>query len=201
MTKTIKETGGVFARSAKELSSPVALAVYAMLLAVNIVLSYFGNVSITFLGTNVIKLSFTAIPIAIAAMLYGPVPAGIIGGLTDIIGFMLAPMGAYIPGFTVSMILIGFVYGAAFYDKKITLPRVLIAQLIVSVFISELLGWLWFVLFYGFAPEQALVVRGIKELIMYPVSVALIFFFAKAAERIPEVRRIRSAKKADTAEI
>lgn len=181
-----------FKASAAELRSPASLAVCAMLLAITLVLSYFGNISITFLGTNVIKLSFTAIPIAVAAMLYGPVPAGIIGGLSDIIGFMLAPMGAYIPGFTISMVLIGFIYGAAFYGEKHSLPRVAAAQLITAVFVSFLLGSLWFVLFYGFSPSQALVIRGLKELVMYPISVALIFGIMKAIERLPEVRKIKN---------
>ncbi|MBQ1388945.1 MAG: folate family ECF transporter S component [Clostridia bacterium] len=180
-----------FTRSAASLSRPLTLAVCAMLLSLCLILSYFGNVSITFLGTNVIKLSFTALPIAVAAMLYGPVPAGVIGALSDIIGFMLAPMGAYIPGFTISMLLVGFIYGAAFYNEKPGIPRVALTQLIVSIAINEMLGSLWFVLFYGFTPSTALSVRGIKELIMYPILTALIFGMIQVTERLPEVRRIR----------
>ena len=196
MKKTIKGVKSKFRSSAGELKSPLALSVCAMLLAVNIVLSYFGNVSITFLGTNVIKLTFTAIPIAVAAMLYGSVPAGIIGGLTDIIGFVLAPTGAYIPGFTISMILMGFVYGAAFYNEKNTLPRILVAQTIVAVVISELLGSLWFVIFYGVPPLHALYVRGIKELVMFPIITAMFFALANILQKLPEFKRLRKASKA-----
>ena len=185
--------GEKFRRSALELKSPTALAVSAMLLAICLVLSYFGNISITFLGTNVIKLSFTMIPIALAAMLYGPVPAGIIGALSDIIGFMLAPMGAYIPGFTISMLLIGFVYGVAFYAEKQTVLRTVITQAVVSAFISVLLGSLWFVLFYGFTPATALSVRGIKELVMYPINVALIFGIKKAVSKLPEIKKLKKS--------
>lgn len=185
--------GEKFRRSALELKSPTALAVSAMLLAICLVLSYFGNISITFLGTNVIKLSFTMIPIALAAMLYGPVPAGIIGALSDIIGFMLAPMGAYIPGFTISMLLIGFVYGVAFYAEKQTVLRTVITQAVVSAFISVLLGSLWFVLFYGFTPAAALSVRGIKELVMYPINVALIFGIIKAVSKLPEIKKLKKS--------
>lgn len=182
-----------FRQSSHELSSPMAIAVCAMLLAVCIILSYFGNISITFLGTNVIKLSFTMLPIALAAMLYGPVCAGIVGGLSDIIGFMMAPMGAYIPGFTISMILIGFVYGIALYGEKPSLSRIAVCQLIISLFISTLLGSLWFVLFYGFQPLHALAVRGVKELVMYPVNAALLFVIGKAL--LPQVERLRSQSR------
>ncbi len=187
-TVTLREK---FSRSAALLSHPQTLAVCAMLLSLSLVLAYFGNVSISFLGTNTIKLSFTALPIAAAAMLYGPLPAGIIGALSDIIGFMLAPAGAYIPGFTISMLLVGFVYGAAFYREKPGLLRVAVTQLAVSAAINELLGSLWFVLFYGFTPSSALTIRGIKELIMYPIMTALVFGMIKLTERLPEVKRIK----------
>ena len=190
MKKYFGLVGEKFRLSAKALSDPKALAVSAMLLAITLVLSYFGNISITLLGTNVIKLSFTALPIAVAALLYGPVVAGIIGGLSDIIGFMIAPMGAYIPGFTVSMILIGFAYGIAFFNEKISVRRICLIQLIVSLFISVLLGSLWFVLFYGFQLLQAFSVRGIKELVMYPLNIILIAGMTKVLERIPEMRDI-----------
>lgn len=194
--KNLFETAGrKFGGSARELSRPVSLSVCAMMLAITLVLSYFGNISITFLGTNVIKLSFTVIPIAVAGMLYGPVCAGIIGGLSDIIGFMLAPMGAYIPGFTISMVLIGFVFGIALYEEKPSLLRIAAAQFVVSLFISTLLGSLWFVLFYGFRPLQALSVRGIKELVMYPISVALVFLIAKTVARLPEIETMRKKKR------
>ena len=182
-------------KSSKELANPLALAVCAMLLSICLVLSYFGNISITFLGTNVIKLSFTVIPIAIAAMLYGPVPAAIIGGLSDIIGFVMAPMGAYIPGFTISMILIGLVYGISFYGEKVTLQRIALTAAIVGAFISELLGPLWFVLFYGFQPLHALYVRGLKELVMYPITIILIFGICKLLERVPEFKKIKNSQK------
>ena len=187
-----------FQKSAKALCTPAALAVCAMLLAVSIVLGYLANAGIGFFGTITIKISFTAIPIALAAMLYGPVPAAIIGALTDIIGFMLMPKGAYMPGFTISMILIGIVYGIAFYGEKITLPRVVIAQVINSVFINLLLGSVWFVVFYGFQFGAALTTRGIAESVMLPLNIALIFVVLKAAQRIPEVRRIKSQTEKST---
>lgn len=183
-----------FKSSAKELSSPLSLAVCAMLLAISLVLSYFGNVSITFMGTNVIKLSFAVIPIAAAAMLYGPVPAAIIGGLSDIIGFMMMPMGAFIPGFTISMILTGIIYGIAFYRRKVSAAGIAVSTLVVAVVINLLLGTLWFVLFYGFQLRHALFVRGIKELIMYPITVGLLLSVNLLFKRLPDVHALRGAK-------
>ncbi len=176
--------------SGKELTKPLSLTVSAMLLALSIVLGYFSNLSINFLCTNVIKIGFNVVPIVIVAMLYGPVPASIVGACSDIIGYMLAPKGAYIPGFTISMILIGTVYGLSFYKEKITLPRVIITELIVSVFINIILGVTWFVFFYGVPFSRALTIRGLKELFDIPLSIILYYSAYKLLMRIPETKRI-----------
>ena len=176
--------------SGKELTKPLSLTVSAMLLALSIVLGYFANLSINFLGTNVIKIGFNVVPIVIVAMLYGPVPASIVGACSDIIGYMLAPKGAYIPGFTISMILVGTIYGLSFYKEKLTLPRVIITELIVSVFINIILGVTWFVFFYGVPFSRALTIRGLKELFDIPLSIILYYSAYKLLMRIPETKRI-----------
>ena len=176
--------------SGKELTKPLSLTVSAMLLALSIVLGYFANLSINFLGTNVIKIGFNVVPIVIVAMLYGPVPASIVGACSDIIGYMLAPKGAYITGFTISMILIGTIYGLSFYKEKITLKRVIITELIVSLFVNIMLGVTWFTLFYGVPFTRALTIRGLKELFDIPLSIIIYFSMYKLLMRIPETKRI-----------
>ena len=50
-------------------------------------------------------------PVAIAGILCGPVASGIIGALGDLFCFLLAPMGAYFPGWTINGLLVGLLYG------------------------------------------------------------------------------------------
>ena len=192
MGQFFKKTGIKFSESSKALTKPLNLTVTAMLLAVSIVLKCFENNGMAFLGTNLIKIGFSVFPIAVIAMLYGPVAAGIAGGLNDVIGYILAPVGgAYIPGFTISMILLGVIYGVAFYKEDIKLPRIIITEFIITLFINILLGVTWFIVFYGMPLEKALSIRGIKEFIDLPVSVAINFVIFKAIVKIPEVRSIR----------
>ncbi|MBQ1883951.1 MAG: folate family ECF transporter S component [Bacteroidales bacterium] len=180
-----------FAESSKELTKPVNLSVTAMLLAVSIVLKYFENNGMAFIGTNLIKIGFSVFPIAVIAMLYGPVAAGIAGGLNDVMGYIIAPVGgAYIPGFTISMILVGVIYGLAFYKEEIKLPRIIVAEVIITLFINIILGVTWFIVFYGMPMDKALSIRGIKEFFDLPISVALNFVIFKAVVKIPEVRGI-----------
>lgn len=190
MIKGFKELGKKFKSSSAELSKPLGLAIASMLLALSVILAYFANISISFLGTNTIKVGFNVVPIVVAAILYGPVVAGIVGGLSDIIGYILAPMGGYIPGFTISMILVGIIYGIAFYREDVKLPKIIVTEFIITIFINILLGVTWFVLFYGMPFDKALTIRGLKEIVDLPLSIVINFFAFKVISKIPEFRKI-----------
>lgn len=82
------------------------LTVLAMLLAMTIMLDRFPGLSVKTPGW---KIGFSFIPPMIAAMLYGPIEAALVYGLSDLIGATLFPFGPYHPGFTVVAALMGFV--------------------------------------------------------------------------------------------
>ncbi len=184
-----------FKSSSNELTKPLNLAVTSVLLALAIVLGYFANISINFIGTNEIKIGFNVVPIVIVAILYGPVPAAIVGGLTDIVGYILAPMGAYIPGFTISFILVGMIYGITFYKEKVSLKRIIVTELIVTIFINIVLGVMWFKIFYGTPTTAALKIRGLKEIVDLPLSIFINYFAIKFISNIPEYKQIMKKKE------
>ena len=74
---------------------------------------------------------------------------GIFGGALDVIKYLIKPEGAFFPGFTISAVLGGMIYGAFLYKKKVTVPRVFAAQLLVKVFVNILLNTLWLNMLYG----------------------------------------------------
>lgn len=129
-----------------ELKKPSSLAVTAMLLALCVVLGIFGNFTLAVFG-NMVKIKFTFLPIAVAGALFGPVPAVLVGALGDVLAFILAPSGAYIPGFTVSAALTGLIYGCFFCQNRITLPRVIVAWCVNALTVETFLAALWFYLF------------------------------------------------------
>lgn len=69
-------------------------------------------------GFPAFKFSLTAIPIVIGSFLLGPIYGGIIGGLGDLIGALLFPVGAYFFGFTFDAILLGVIPGLVMYLSK-----------------------------------------------------------------------------------
>ena len=148
------------------------LTVSAMLVALEVVLNRF--LSINTLG---LKIGFSFVPIVFAAICFGPLTAGIVYGISDLIGAILFPIGPYFPGFTVSAFFMGIIYGIFLCGKekpkflKNVLPPVIINSIVfglfintawVSVLYSSKGYWGWFI--YRL-PEYA---------ILIPVSVLLI---------------------------
>lgn len=78
----------------------------ALLVAVAVVVHLFAFI-IPIAGMPMMRISFAGPFIKIPGLLFGPVAGGISGGLVDILGFLLKPMGGYIPGLTISAILAG----------------------------------------------------------------------------------------------
>ena len=76
--------------------TPRLLATMGVLIALEIVIAQF----LTIRPTNSIKISPDFIPVVVAGILFGPVPAMIMSMLADILGAFLFPVGPFFPGFT-----------------------------------------------------------------------------------------------------
>ena len=82
--------------------NPRTIAQLAILVALEVVLSRFLSIN---LWSN--KIGFAFVPIAVTAMLYGPVTTGVTAAVADLIGALLFPSGAFFPGFTLTAFLNG----------------------------------------------------------------------------------------------
>ena len=154
----------------------------AMLLSILIVLSRFFSIKSSFL-----VISFSFIPMMLAAIYLGPKYAAIIAGLGDLIGAILFPFGAYFPGFTISSAIIGFIYGIFLYKKPEEnrkdfkfIIQLIISSILVLVGIKILLESVFLNVLYGKAYLAIIASRLVTELIMIPVQVITIFILEKA---------------------
>ena len=113
------------------------LTTLAILVAMHIILSRFLSYSVWNM-----KIGFDFLPVAVAAVLYGPAGAAAVGALGDFVGAILFPIGPYFPGYTLSAALSGAVLGV-FLHKHQPLPRVLGAVAVNQWLISLLLTSFW----------------------------------------------------------
>lgn len=178
MTKIIDN----FRSSSKELKSTYNLAICALLMALTLVISSF-----TIQIGDYIKIGFSFIASELAYMLFGPVVGMIFGGAADVFSYIIKPTGAFFPGFTISGILSGLIYGMFLYKKRISFGRILIVKAVVAVLINMLLGTYWLTLLYGKGFMVLFPMRAIKNLIMLPINSALFYAVAKVLEQIKNI--------------
>ena len=140
------------------------LIVMALLVATNVVLSRFLSIA-----TQENKIGFAFIPVAIGAVILGPIGGGIVGALGDFIGAILFPIGVYFPGFTVSAFLSGWIYGKLLKKNQSHL-RIILAASISEIVCSLLLNSLWISLIYEIPYWGSVSMRILQVLIMIIVE-------------------------------
>ncbi len=170
MSEIKKETQSI---KATKRSVVQVMVIMAMLIAMEVVLSRFLSYAVWNM-----KIGFAFLPVAIAAIMLGPVKAAIVGGVADFVGAILFPIGAYFPGFTLTAVLMGLVYGLFLYKKQ-SLARVLGAVAINQLILSLLLNSLWISVLYGSPYMPLLIARLAQCTIMIPVQVLLIGLITK----------------------
>ncbi len=150
-----------------------SIVTMGMLIGIEVVLSRFFSFS----AWNM-KIGFAFLPVVVAAMMLGPVNAGIVAGLADFIGALLFPIGTYFPGFTLTAFLTGAVYGIFLYRRQ-TLVRALLAVGINQLVLSLFLNSLWISILYGSPYAPLLVTRLTQVAVMIPVQVVVIGIIPK----------------------
>ena len=100
----------------------------SLLVALQIILTRFCSIQ-----TPIVRIGFGFVPVVIIATMYGPIYAGVANGIADILGLMLFPSGSFFPGFTLTAILAGVIYGVFLYNKPITWGRIIAASVIINI--------------------------------------------------------------------
>lgn len=153
----------------KNTLSPGKLARLALFVALTILLqNYLG------IHTDYLKIGFSFVPIALCAMLYGPLWAGAVAGMADVFGWFLYPVAGYFPGFTAVACLNGVVFGLLLYRRSDRW-----APVAAAVAVNQLLGSLlintWFMTILYSTPFLVLLpARALQCCIMIPVQIAVL---------------------------
>ncbi len=136
--------------------------------------------------TPIITISFSFIPLMLSAIILGYKYSTLIGALSDLIGVFLFPTGAYFPGFTLSSLLAGFIYGIFLYSKdlfvvdKKYIIKLIISVILVTTLINGLLNTIWVIITTNNAAKIIVPIRIIKQLLMAPIQVVTMILLSKA---------------------
>lgn len=191
----MKSFFNLFVRSAKELKSIRCLTVTAMLIALDLVLKFTVSIQLT----NDLKISFAFIALASIGMLYGPTVACAAGFITDILGFIIKPTGAFDIRYTLVEALGALLYGLLLYNAskdKWMLPRIVVAKTTVVIVCNLILTTLVSASYYGKGFFALLPARAIKNLAQLPLDIFLLALFLPLVLKAFEMA-FKGARKCD----
>ncbi len=186
----MKKLLALISESYHEFKNVSTITCCAMFGAMSIVLSQVASIRVT----QNLKIGFGALPNELVDYLFGPVVGAFFGGAMDILKFVLKPDGAYIPAFTFSAMLAAFIYGVFLYKKPISLPRMLIAKLIVAVVCNIILGTYILATINGKGFIALLPARVIKNLVQWPVDSFIFYTVAKTLEKANVFKLIKPVR-------
>ncbi|MDO5014974.1 MAG: folate family ECF transporter S component [Clostridia bacterium] len=177
----------MFKNAIKNLKNLRAITGTAILSALHTVLHFFTTVLIS--QTSRITLGF--LTFALCGYLYGPILAGIMGIIVDLLDFAIKnDGGAFFVGFTFNNFLNGFLYGLFLYQKKLTPLRIFLAVLTVNVVISLGLTPLWLSVLYGKGYLFYVSQRFVRILITIPIqTIVLNIVLNKADEMVKKINK------------
>ena len=126
------------------LSSPKMLVFAALMVALTRALSIQPSIPI---GHT--SLSFGFLARSLCALVCGPVLGLAFGFVEDILGFILKPTGEFFFGYTLSTMLGVLAYALCFYRARITVWRLVLANLLVNLLVNAALGSVWTMMVRG----------------------------------------------------
>lgn len=150
------------------------LATLSILVAMEVIIARFGTIR----PTESIKISLDFIPIVVAAILYGPVPAVIMSILADVLGAFLFPVGPFFPGFTLTAAVTGLIYGLLLYKKQ-TMPRVVLSVVLQQGVCSMLINTFWLHVLYGLPYLPTMAARLVQCAVVTALQIVVIPLIAQ----------------------
>ncbi|MCD7946423.1 MAG: folate family ECF transporter S component [Clostridiales bacterium] len=181
-----KREAGLFAASARWLREPRALALAALFVAISVTLDLL-NVRIQI--TPQLRITFGYLCDASIGMLFGPVVGMASGVCTDVLGYLMnTGGGAYFPGYTLTAIAGGLIYGVTLYHpserKGFRLLRCFIAKGLINLLCNMLLNTFWLSLTGGDGFLVLLPLRAVKNALLWPIESLLLYFVLETVLRI-----------------
>lgn len=175
-----------FSVSLQALRQPRTLALAALFVGINITLDL---LNIRVQVTPQLRIGFGFLCNAAIGMLFGPAVAMLGGVCTDILGYLMnTGGGAYFPGYTLTAIVGGLIYGLTLCPadprRGWRLARCFLAKGLVNLFCNMGLNTLWLSLTGGDGFLLLFPLRAFKNVCLWPLESLLLFFVLEAVYRV-----------------
>ncbi len=166
----------MFKNSLKNLKTTKVLCMSAILAALFVVL-YAAKLPLS----NELRITFTFVPLAIAGWLFGPVPAMLVGFVGDVVSALLFPMGPYFPGFTLTSVLTGVIFGVCLFEKdgKMMVTGAIISKFLVNMLLNTALNAFWLSIISSKGYVFYLGEHFVKNIIALPAEVIILIIVFK----------------------
>ncbi len=171
-------TPAYWADARAQLKNVRMLTLAGIITAASIVLESFP---IYLLGTS-LKIYFSFLVISLGCYVYGPAVGILVGFANDTLGFLISSFGEpYFPGYLITAMLSGLIYGTLLYRQRITVLRLVVVRLIINYGSNVLLGSVWKAMLYGKGYYYYFTTGLVKNTIMLPIEVLLMVLMFQLA--------------------
>ena len=178
----MKKYFAIFKENTKALKDVRVLVGVSLFCALNVILNMF-SIQLT----PMLKISFGSIAVAASCYFYGPYPNMIGAFILDTVNYILRPTGPYQPWFMINAVVIALLYALFFYkQEKIGVVRCALARVSVVLIVNLFLNPLWLSMMYGDSFWVLLSARVIKNIVMYPIDVFVLYLTMKLCLRLKD---------------
>lgn len=181
-----------FKKSFYELKDIRCLTTTAVLIALTVALKF-----VAIMPSESLKIGISFVGLASIGMLFGPTVAGMAGIVTDLLGFLVKPTGAFSPLFTLVELTAGVIYGCFLYGLNPTKPdfssksntmewiktnlfqlmRIVVCKFCINFFCNVIMNTCFMVVMKFFTPDLFWVKIGqriIKNAVMLPIEILIL---------------------------
>jgi ECF transporter S component (folate family) len=129
------------------------------LIALSIILTRIASIRIAIGGVEGIRIGLGKFPVVLGGIIFGPLAGGIIGGFSDLLGYIINPIGAYMPHFTLTSALTGIIPVVILrlftrseeiktieLGFSITIGHIITSLIMIPYFLHNIFGIPWVVL-------------------------------------------------------
>ena len=139
-----------------------------------------------------VNITFGFIVNALGSMVYGPVVALLGGALSDTLGYLVAPGGAYYILFIIPEMLGSFIFAIFLYSTDITPARLILSKfcvnLVANILVTEPIMIRYYQLFMTSVYQPFVWVRIVKNIVMLPIEALILMVVFRTL--IPALSRV-----------